>query len=84
TTSDVQMEETDPAEGETGNTVPPGESSDAADPQTASLTPAEVLAAVAPELANDSQPEMTTEAPEEIASTPEYPAYFEPGRYEGL
>ncbi|WP_312189861.1 3'-5' exoribonuclease domain-containing protein [Leclercia sp.] len=34
TTSDVQMEETDPTEGETGDEVPPGESVDATDPQT--------------------------------------------------
>ncbi|KFC90295.1 exonuclease [Leclercia adecarboxylata] len=34
TTSDVQMEETDPTEGENIGAVPPGESADAADPQT--------------------------------------------------
>jgi len=34
TTSDVQMEETDPAEGESVNAVPTGESADATDPQT--------------------------------------------------
>lgn len=34
TTSDVQMEETDPAEGKTGNPIQPSESADAADPQT--------------------------------------------------
>lgn len=84
TTSDVQMETTDPAEGEAGNPVQPGESANATDPQTASLNPAEVLAAAAPELASATQPEVTTEAPEETASAPEYPAYFEPGRYEGL
>ena len=84
TTSDVQMEETDPAEGETGIPVQPGESVDATDPQTDALSPAEILAAAAPELANATQPEVTTEAPEETASAPEYPAYFEPGRYEGL
>ncbi|WP_231568117.1 RecE family exodeoxyribonuclease [Leclercia adecarboxylata] len=84
TSSDVQMEETDPAEGEAGNPVPPGESADATDPQTDALSPAEILAAAAPELANATQPEVTTEAPEETASAPEYPAYFEPGRYEGL
>ncbi|WP_159339132.1 exonuclease [Leclercia adecarboxylata] len=33
-TSDVQMEETDPAEGEADNAVQTGESADAADPQT--------------------------------------------------
>jgi exodeoxyribonuclease VIII len=84
TTSDVQMEETNPAEGESVNAVPPGESTDAADPQTVALNPAEALAAAAPELANATAPEVTTEAPEETASAPEYPAYFEPGRYEGL
>lgn len=84
TTSDVQMETTDPAEGEAGNPVQPGESVDATDPQTDALSPAEILAAAAPELANATQSEVTTEAPEETASAPEYPAYFEPGRYEGL
>ncbi len=84
TTSDVQMEETNPAEGKAGNPVQPSESADAADPQTDALNPAEVLAAAAPELANATQPEVTTEAPEETASAPEYPAYFEPGRYEDL
>ncbi len=84
TTSDVQMEETHPQEGEAGDALPPGESADAADPQTDALNPAEVLAAAVPELANATQPEVTTEAPEETASAPEYPAYFEPGRYEGL
>jgi len=84
TTSDVQMETTDPAEGESIDAVPPGQGADAADPQTVALNPAEILAAAAPELANATQPEVTTEAPEETASAPEYPAYFEPGRYEGL
>jgi len=83
-TSDVQMEETNPQEGEAGDALPPGESADAADPQTDALNPAEVLAAAVPELTNATQPEVTTEAPEETASAPEYPAYFEPGRYEGL
>lgn len=62
TTSDVQMEETDPAEGESVDAIPPSESSDAANTQA------------------------VTVAPEEQQSEPviEYPAYFEPGRYEGL
>ncbi|QDK20877.1 exodeoxyribonuclease VIII [Leclercia adecarboxylata] len=84
TTSDVQMEETDPPEGESIEAVQPGESADAADPQTVALNPAEVLAAAVPELANATAPEVTTETPEETAIAPEYPAYFEPGRYEGL
>ena len=53
-------------------------------PQTDSLNPPEVLAAAAPELANATAPEVTTEALEKTVSAPEYPAYFEPGRYEGL
>ena len=87
TTSDVQMETTDPAEGESVNAVPPGESADAADPQTDSLNPTEVLAATAPTLSvaaaendeNSDEWEVIQEPP-----APEYPAYFEPGRYEGL
>lgn len=53
---------------------------------------AEILAAAAPNLANSTGPEIA-DAPEESASAPEqqqpepaaeYPAFFEPGRYEGL
>jgi len=84
TTSDVQMEKTHPAKGESVGAVPPGESADAADPQTDALNSSEVLAAAVPELPNATQPEVTTKAPEETASAPKYPAYFEPGRYEGL
>ncbi|EOZ4422626.1 RecE family exodeoxyribonuclease [Escherichia coli] len=93
TTSDVQMEATQPEKDKTVDAVPTGESVDAADPQTDTLNPAEVLAAAAPELANATTQESTTEAPDAKASAPEeqssqpvpeYPAYFEPGRYEGL
>ena len=107
TTSDVQMEETNLQEGETGDAVPPGESADAADPQTDALSAAEVLAAAAPCLANQEQadvnqnaenahqdddsahqntPEVNQIEPEAHQAEPvaEYPAYFEPGRYEGL
>lgn len=93
TTSDVQMEATQPEKDKTVDTVQPGESVDAADPQTDTLSPAEVLTAAAPELAHATTQESTTEASEEKASAPEeqpsqpvpeYPAYFEPGRYEGL
>ncbi|MFZ3618805.1 RecE family exodeoxyribonuclease [Leclercia barmai] len=88
TTSDVQMEETDPAEGEAGNPIQPGESADATDPQTDALSPAVILAAAAPELANATQPEVEPAAPEsepqESIPDVEFPAYFEPGRYEGL
>ncbi|MEL9593161.1 PD-(D/E)XK nuclease-like domain-containing protein [Escherichia coli] len=93
TTSDVQMEATQPEKDKTVDTVPPGESADATDPQTDTLNPAEVLSAAAPELANATTQELTTEASEEKASAPEeqpsqpvpeYPTYFEPGRYEGV
>jgi len=84
TTSNVQMEEAQPEKVEFTDAVSPGESADAVDPQADALTPAEVLATAMPELANATRPEVTTEAPEETASAPEYPAYFEPGRYEGL
>jgi len=107
TTSDVQMEETNPAEGESVNAVPPGESTDAADPQTVALNPSEVLAAAAPSLVNQDQADVNQKAdsvsqnsdsvnqnePEPAQNepevkldepAPEYPAYFEPGRYEGL
>ncbi|WP_264384275.1 exonuclease family protein [Siccibacter colletis] len=93
TTSDVQMEETERAESENNDTVSAGESADAADPHAVTLASADVLAAAAPSLANSTAPEVTTEAPEETASAPEepssepvpvYPAYFEPGRYEGV
>ncbi len=86
-TSDVQMEETNPQEGEAGDALPPGESADAVDPQADALNPAEVLAAAAPTLSvtvaendeNSDEWEVIQAAP-----APEYPAYFEPGRYEGL
>lgn len=62
TTSDVQMEAAKPEKDEDVGSVPPGESTDAANSQTDSI------------------------APKELQSEPviEYPAYFEPGRYEGL
>ena len=83
-TSDVQMETTQPEKVENTQPVHPGEGADAADSQTVALNPAEVLATAAPAQTNATQPEVTTEAPEEIASVPDYPAYFEPGRYEDL
>jgi len=107
TTSDVQMEETHPQEGEAGDALSPGESTDAADPQTDALNSSEVLAAAAPSLANQEQADVNQNAenahqdddsahqntpkvnqiePKAHQAEPvaEYPAYFEPGRYEGL
>ncbi|WP_313486846.1 RecE family exodeoxyribonuclease [Pseudescherichia sp.] len=84
----VQMEETDPSKVEAGAEVSAVEGDDAAAAQADSLNPSEVLAAAVPELANTTQPEVTTEAPEsepqESIPGVEFPAYFEPGRYEGL
>ncbi|MEB6390627.1 RecE family exodeoxyribonuclease [Kluyvera ascorbata] len=94
TTSDEQMEETERAEGEINNAVPAGEGAVEDDQQTDSVDAAAILAAAAPSLAADGQslpevdsaPKATPEAPEEpqTAPTAEYPAFFGPGRYEGL
>lgn len=62
TTSDVQMEKTQPEKVESTDPVQPGEGTDATDTQAVT---------VAPEV-HQSEPVI------------EYPAYFEPGRYEGL
>ncbi|WP_368301359.1 RecE family exodeoxyribonuclease [Kluyvera sichuanensis] len=84
TTSDEPMEETERAEGETNNAVPAGEGAVEDDQQADTVTDAsagEILAAAAPSLAADEQ-----SVPEEQQPAPitEYPAFFEPGRYEGL
>ncbi|MER1496051.1 PD-(D/E)XK nuclease-like domain-containing protein [Enterobacter cloacae] len=114
TTSDVQMETTQPEKVENTDQVQPGEGADATDTQADTVTPAEILAAAAPSLANQEQasvghktdsasqnnvpahqnePELAQSEPESVQNEPElqqeepaveYPAYFEPGRYEGL
>ncbi|WP_320744596.1 RecE family exodeoxyribonuclease [Enterobacter sp. 276E10] len=114
TTSDVQMETTQPEKVENTDPVQPGEGADATDTQAVTVAPAEILAAAAPSLANQEQasvdhktdsasqnnvpahqnePEPEQSEPEPEQSEPElqqgepaveYPAYFEPGRYEGL
>ena len=107
TTSDVQMETTQPEKVENTDPVQPGEGTNAADPQAVTVTPAEILSAAAPSLANQEQdggdqktdsasqnsdpahlnePEPVQNEPELQQREPavEYPAYFEPGRYEGL
>ncbi|WP_320705047.1 RecE family exodeoxyribonuclease [Enterobacter asburiae] len=107
TTSDVQMETTQSEKVENTDPVQPGEGADAADTQAVTVTPAEILAAAAPSLANQEQtsvdhktvsasqnnvpahqnePEPARNEPElqQEEPTVEYPAYFEPGRYEGL
>ena len=107
TTSDVQMETTQPKKVENTDPVQPGEGADAADTQAVTVAPAEILAAAAPSLTNQEQAgdhqktdSVSQEEPEPAQSEPksaqnepevhqeepavEYPAYFEPGRYEGL
>lgn len=107
TTSDVQMETAQPEKVEVIDSVPTGESADAADPQTVTVAPADILAAAAPSLANQEQADVNQKtvsvsqnsdsvnqnAPLQVQNEPEvqqnepvseYPAYFEPGRYEGL
>lgn len=107
TTSDVQMETAQPEKVEVIDAVPTGKSADAADPQTVTVVPADILAAAAPSLANQEQADVNQKtvsvsensnsvnqnAPLQVQNEPEaqqnepvaeYPAYFEPGRYEGL
>ena len=100
TTSDVQMETTQPEKIENTDPVQPGESADAANTQAVTVAPAEILAAAAPSLANQQQAESDQKTDSECHHEPEpaqiepevqkdepvaeYPAYFEPGRYEGL
>lgn len=106
----VQMEETDPSKAEACNALPAVEVADEAAAQTVSVSPADILAAAAPELTRNvaadldqnidalsqDEPELSPTEPEttEIgpvadisepeAAAKEWPAYFEPGRYESL
>lgn len=70
TTSDVQMETAKPEKDEDVGSVPPGESTDAANSQTDSVE-ADQLQKIRIDV-QESNPEV------------EFPADFEPGRYEGL
>ena len=55
TTSNVQMETTQPEKGENTDPVQPGEGADATDTQAVTVAPAEILAAAAPSLAHQEQ-----------------------------
>ncbi|GKK08828.1 hypothetical protein NUKP38_13210 [Klebsiella variicola] len=70
TTSDVQMETVKPEKDEDVSSVPPGESTDAANSQTDSVEA-------------DRLQETTIDVQESNPEV-EFPADFEPGRYEGL
>lgn len=89
-TGNEQMEATDGNEIAGSAEIQAGESADATGAQTDAVTAVEILAASAPNLAGATQPEQTTTeegsaVDEPVAeTTAEHPAYFEPGRYEGL
>ncbi|MEE7630541.1 PD-(D/E)XK nuclease-like domain-containing protein [Enterobacter hormaechei] len=70
TTSDVQMETAKPKKDEDVGSVPPGEDTDAANSQTDSVEAVQLQETTID--VQESNPEL------------EFPAYFEPGRYEGL
>lgn len=70
TTSDVQMETAKPEKDEDVGSVPTGKSTDAANSQTDSV--------------KADQLQETTIDVQESNPEVEFPAYFEPGRYEGL
>ncbi|OAZ42445.1 exodeoxyribonuclease [Enterobacter cloacae] len=70
TTSDVQMETAKPEKDEDVGSVPPGEGTDEANSQTDSV--------------EADQLQETTIDVQESNPEGEFPAYFEPGRYEGL
>ena len=104
----VQMEETRNSQNETEAPVPAVESVNAADTPAVTLTGADILAANAPHLADQAEPDtnQNTDIPHQTGPeteqkqpeaqqieppvqqpeppVPEFPAYFEPGRYEGL
>ena len=101
TTSDVQMEKTERAEGEANDALSADESADAADPQADALAGLVCTGCGAiggghcPDCGavagDETYAVMESGLKEELQaleqqteSADEYPAYFEPGRYEGL
>ena len=86
TTSDVQMETTVTVESKTDSEVSAGQSADDTGAPAVTLTAKEILAPVGEMLASAmAKFDQAEEIQDAVAETaPEYPAYFEPGRYEGL
>ena len=88
----VQMEATIPVESEVDSAVSGSQGVDESGAETATLTNAQIMAAAAPKLAEAfSEQEITAPLQDAVQQdatdatpVPEYPAYFEPGRYEGL
>lgn len=89
-TEDVQMETAVSNEIPAGTPVSAGESADADHPQADAVSAAEVFSAGCPALAAAAEQQSEQQnIPENISDTEEepvieYPAFFEPGRYEGL
>ncbi|MEB7875981.1 PD-(D/E)XK nuclease-like domain-containing protein [Klebsiella oxytoca] len=91
-TSHVQMEETQQVKDETDNPVPAGESADADAEETDAVNARKILTERCPDLAaavlRDQEPtttpEVCDEEPDQKPTTPAWPEYFEPGRYEGV
>ncbi|HDT4623640.1 TPA: PD-(D/E)XK nuclease-like domain-containing protein [Klebsiella oxytoca] len=91
-TSHVQMEETQQVKDETDNPVPAGESADADAEETDAVNARKILTERCPDLAaavlRDQEPtttpEVSDEEPDQKSTTPAWPEYFEPGRYEGV
>lgn len=91
-TSHVQMEETQQVKDETDNPVPAGESADADAEETDAVNARKILTERCPDLAaavlRDQEPtttpEVSDEEPDQKPTTPAWPEYFEPGRYEGV
>ncbi|ANI83325.1 RecE family exodeoxyribonuclease [Kosakonia oryzae] len=89
---DVQMEETFQIEDQNTAALPGGESVDLAGTQADTLSTHDIMAAAASLMAAAvAEQENIQPLPEDVqldatdtASEPEYPAFFEPGRYEGL
>ncbi|WP_285130292.1 RecE family exodeoxyribonuclease [Leclercia adecarboxylata] len=89
---DVQMEATIPVESKVDIAVSASQGADESGAPAATLTNAQILAAAAPELAKAFSEKENTAPLQDSAQqdatdatpVPEYPAYFEPGRYEGL
>lgn len=89
---DVQMEKTFQIEDQNTAALPGGESVDLAGTQTDTLSTHDIMAAAAPLMAAAvAGPERTQPLQDEVQQhaadatpEPEYPAFFEPGRYEGL
>lgn len=89
-TKDVQMETAVSNEIPAGTPVSAGESADEDHPQADAVSATEVFAAGCPALAAAAEQQSEQQnIPENISDTEEepvieYPAFFEPGRYEGL